>query len=461
MKHDLTLAAKQAVAELDLGHSARPSGEIDDPSPEIRLGMMIAFLFFVGLLGWAAYAPMDAAAHAEGRISVSGQRQSVQHREGGMVGALLIREGQKVKKNEVLLQLAAPETVAQERALTSQYIGLLAQRARLKAEQFGQNKIDAPAEFSSLAVGYQDEARNALQLETAQLRTRAALLVAQRGAIGQRGAQLDREADGHRSQAAAALEQRRLIEEELRGLRDVAEKGYVSRNRIRALERARAELAGQQGSFQAVIARSREARGEAVLRGVELDRARQESIASELREVDLALRDLYPRLSAARDQLSRTAIRAPEAGRIVGLSIFTVGGVVAPGQKLMDIVPDRAELVVEARLSPQDIDDVFVGKEARVRLPGLHERSLPTLNGRVIRLSADSLVDERTGGTYFAAEIEIPQEQLSAVREIRGEKFVLQPGMPAEVLIPLRKRTALQYAFEPLFSGLWGSFREQ
>jgi HlyD family type I secretion membrane fusion protein len=461
VKHDLTLSAKRAVAPLDLGLGAGPSDAVDDPSPEIRLGMIIAVLFFVGLLGWAALAPMDAAAYAEGRISISGQRQSVQHREGGVVGALLVRDGQEVGKNQVLLQLAAAETVAQERALTSQYIGLLAQRARLKAEQFGRDEIEVPAEFATLAHRYREEADRAMELEYAQLRTRAALIAAQRGAIQQRGAQLDREADGYRSQAAAAREQRRLLDEELRGLREVAEKGYVSRNRIRALQRARAELTGQQGSYQATIARSREARSEATLRAVELDRARQDSVAAELREVDLALRDVYPRLTAARDQLDRTAIRAPEAGRVVGLSVFTVGGVVAPGQTLMDIVPRGADLVVEARLSPQDVDDVFVGKEARIRLSGLHERSIPILEGRIIRVSADSFVDERSGQAYFTAEIEIPREQLEVVRGVRGDDFVLHPGMPVEVLIPLRKRTALQYVLEPLFSGLWGSFREQ
>ncbi len=460
MKHDLTLAAKQAVAQLDFAPSDDPT-MVDDPSSEVRLGVIIALLFFVGLLGWAAFAPLDASSYAEGRVSVSGQRQSVQHPDGGVVGALLVQEGQAVSKKQVLIQLAAPETVAQERALTSQYIGLLAKQSRLRAEQLALNQLETPVEFAALPEQYRLEAARALQLEATQLRTRAALISAQRSAIGQRAAGIDREADGYRSQAAGAAEQRRLLDDELRGLREVAHTGYISKNRIRGLERARAELTGQQGSYQSAVARAHEGRSEARLRALELLSSHQDSVAAEVRDVELALRDVQPRLSAARDQLNRTSIRAPESGRIVGLSIFTVGGVVAPGQKLMDIIPDRANLVVEARLSPNDIDEVFVGKEAGVRFSGLHERSIPTLHGKIVRVSADSFVDDRTGQPYFTVEIEIPPKQLKIVQNVRGENFALQPGMPAEVLVRLRKRTALQYLLEPLFSGMWPAFREQ
>jgi HlyD family secretion protein len=460
VKHDLTLITQRAIAQLEVAPNDDPF-KLDDPSPEVRWGMRVAVLFFVVLLGWAAVTPLDASSYAEGRVSVSGQRQSVQHRDGGVVGALLVQEGQAVGKDEVLVQLAAPEAIAQERALSSQYIALLAKQSRLRAEQLGVGEVERPLEFAALPRHYQSEAESALQLEMAQLRTGAALIAAQRNAIDQRAAVIDREADGYRSQAAAAREQRRLIDEELSGLKEVAETGFVSKNRIRALERTRAELAGQQGSYQATVARSQEGRSEARLRSLEIVSGHRDSIASEMRDVELALRDVHPRLVAARDQLDRTSIRAPEGGKIVGLSVFTVGGVVSPGQKLMDIVPDRATLVVEARLAAQDIDEVFVGKEARVRFSGLHERSIRTLKGHIVRVSADSFVDDRTGQSYFNVEMRIPPDQLNVVREVRGENFTLHPGMPAQVLIPLRKRTALQYLLEPLFSGMWASFREQ
>jgi HlyD family secretion protein len=145
----------------------------------------------------------------------------------------------------------------------------------------------------------------------------------------------------------------------------------------------------------------------------------------------------------------------------VGLTVFTVGGVIAPGQKLMDIVPDKAPLLIEARVSPNDADDLSVGQLTHVRFDSLHERSLPALAGRLTRLSADSFTDERTGESFFTAEVTIPLDQLQLIKDRRGEDFALRAGMPVQVLVPLRKRTALQYAFEPLTQGMWRSFREQ
>jgi HlyD family secretion protein len=143
------------------------------------------------------------------------------------------------------------------------------------------------------------------------------------------------------------------------------------------------------------------------------------------------------------------------------MSVFTEGGVVTPGQRLMDIVPERAALLIEAKVSPDDADDLIVGQETMVKFESLRERTLPNLEGRLSRLSADSFVDERTGDTYFTAEVVVPHEQLQLINERLGDDFALRAGMPVQVLIPLRKRTALEYAFEPLTGALWRSFREQ
>jgi HlyD family secretion protein len=444
-----------------VGGQGADDRQIDDPRREIRFGIMIAVLFFVGLVGWAAIARMDAAAYAEGRLAVSGQRQAVQHRDGGVVGAIFVKEGQRVARGQVLLQLAAADVLAQERALSSQAIGLHAQRARLRSEQLGFRHIEQPVEFAALTGLDRAEAAGALRLQQAQLRTRTSVLAAQKGALGQRTAQLSQEARGYRSQVTATTEQETLIEEELEGLRKVAEKGFVSQNRIRALERAKAELEGRRGQYGATIAQSGESAGENRLRILELERSHQEKVATELRDVEFALNDVLPKLNAARDQLARTRIHAPVTGTVVGLTVFTVGGVIAPGQKLMDIVPDSAPLLIEARVSPNDADDLAVGQMTYVRFDSLHERSLPNLEGRLTRLSADSFVDERTGESFFTAEVTIPLDQLQLIKDRRGQDFALRAGMPVQVLVPLRKRTALQYAFEPLTQGMWKSFREQ
>ncbi|MDQ3074954.1 MAG: HlyD family type I secretion periplasmic adaptor subunit, partial [Pseudomonadota bacterium] len=233
-----------------------------DPTNDIRIGLIIAVLFFVGLIGWAAVARLDAAALAPGRLVVSGQRQTVQHRDGGVVADIQVVEGAKVRRGDILIRLAGAEVRAQERALAGQTITLLAQRARLQAEQAGRTTIVAPPEFSSLTGEDRLDATRALRVQQGQLRTRAAVLSAQRGVIGQRTSQASSQGQGYSRQVVAVDEQLRLIEEELTSLRGVAEKGFVSKTRVRALERQKAELEGQRGQFSATVAQTGSQQGE-------------------------------------------------------------------------------------------------------------------------------------------------------------------------------------------------------
>ncbi len=430
-----------------------------DPTRDIRNGLILVGAFFIGLMGWAAFAPLDAAAIAPGRLVVSGQRQTVQHRDGGVIANIAVREGAKVRRGDVLIRLSAADVRAQERALAGQTITLLAQRARLQAEQAGSGGIASPPEFAALTGIDRDDAMRALRIQQAQLRTRSAVLSAQRGVLGQRSAQASSQGQGYSRQVVAINEQLRLIEEELSSLRTVADKGFVSKNRVRALERAKADLEGQRGQNLATVAQTGSQQGESRLQMLEAQSTYYERIAGELRDVENALAEAKPKWDAARDQLARAEIRAPATGTVVGLAVFTPGGVIAPGQKLMDIVPDRMPLTIEARVSPADADDVRVGQRAFVRFDTLHERSLPALDGIVRRVSADSFTDERTGETFYTAEVSVPVDELAQINNSRGAD-TLRAGIPVSIEIPLRKRTALQYAFEPLTAGLRRSFRE-
>jgi HlyD family secretion protein len=444
-----------------------PSGEapasaspVADPRRDIRIGLVIAALFFVIFLGWAMFARLDAAAYAPGTLVVSGQRQSVQHRDGGVVGKIYVREGQRVERGQLLVQLAAAEVQAQERALASQAIRLLAQRARLEAEQLGRGQVAAPKEFASLSPEDREEAALAMRLQQTELSARTSVLSAQRGALGQRVLQSGEQGRGYGEQAVSSTEQLRLIEEQIAALKPVADKGFVSATRMRELERARAQLQGQRGQYNASVAQTRGAARENEIQVLEAERTFRERTASDLRDVETRLGDVLPRWTAARDQLERTAIRSPATGAVVGLSVFTPGGVVAPGQKLMDVVPERTPLLIQARISPEDADDLQVGQRTLVKFSGLHERTLPNLEGRLTRLSADSFTDEKSGMSYFTGEITVPREQLNLIQGVRGADFALRAGMPVQVLIPLRRRTALDYALEPLIGSFWSSFRE-
>jgi HlyD family secretion protein len=450
----------QGWAPQPTGRGSKRAGEPGDgPEFEQRAGLVVILVFFVGFLGWAGFARMDQAAYAPAKVAVAGHRQTVQHREGGVVSAINVRDGQQVTKDQVLIELAGADVQAQARALSAASIGLKAQRARLLAEQLG-GPIQWPPEFAAMTGADLEEAQRAMRIQTGQFRARSSTLSTQGGVFNQRKAQLDEEILGMEKQIASYDEQSRLLRDELAGMKELNERGYAPMTQVRALERTLAQIQGQRASTVAAIASSRERIGETRLQGVEVNKTQQESIAKEIRDVDFQLNDVTPRLQAAQDQLARIQIRAPATGTVVGLSIFTVGGVIQPGQKILDIVPDKAPLILEASVAPSDADDLRVGQATQVQFTGMRERGLPRLSGTLTRISADSFTDEKTGVPYFSAEVTVPAPEIDKLRGEKGQGFELKPGMPAQVLIPLRKRTALQYLFEPLTDALWKSFRE-
>jgi HlyD family secretion protein len=456
------LASRQALAVIERNRSADGGGQaIDDVRSEVRLGVIVAGLFFVLFLGWAAFAPMDSAAYATGQLVVSGQRQSVQHRDGGVVAAINVAEGRRVRKGDTLIELAGAEVRAQERALAAQMINFQAQRARLEAELSGAATINWPAEFATATGAERAEVDKAIRVQSNEFQTRRSSLAAQSRVLGQQTAQASESASGYQSKMISSAEQERLIQQEIDALRPVADKGFVSESRMRALERAKADLEGQRGQFKASVAEARAEAGSGRLRQIEAQKSYRERASSELREVEFALGELMPKYRAANDQLERLRIRAPVSGTVIGLSIFTVGGVISPGQTLMDIVPVNSDLVVGAKVSIDDADDLRVGQQAQVRFLGLHDRNMPIIMGRLTRLSADSLFDEKSGTSYYTAEVRVPADQMQKLKAIRGGNFELRAGAPVAVLVPLKKRTALQYAFEPLTETMWKAFREQ
>jgi HlyD family secretion protein len=436
-----------------------PQAAAGDPRREIRTGIAVAAGFFMLFLGWAAFVPLDAGVTAPGIIAVEGSRQTVQHKDGGVVTAIHVREGQHVKKGEVLVELSAPELRAAERALTSDYLLALAQRERLLAERSGRPGFQAPAEFASLDAEDQAIAAQVIAQQRAEMHARSASLEAQRSVLAERGQQLSQEQLGYTQQRTQVLEQQRLIAEELTGLRSIAAKGFASMNRVRELERAQAGLKGQQAAMDAEFARAGEGIGETRMQSLSVSRDRLQQIESDLKDTQSKISEILPKLVATREQLEHALVRAPAAGQVVGLTVFTVGGVVAPGQKLMDIVPDGHELVIQAQLTPSDADDVFVGQKAQVRFASIHNRSLPLFTGRVRTVSADSLTDEKTGRGFFRAEIGVSESELKQVQSVLGNGG-LRPGLPVEAVLTVRKRTALQYLLEPLTAALWQSGHE-
>jgi HlyD family type I secretion membrane fusion protein len=437
-----------------------PHTEIGNPAREVRTGMAIAIAFFVIFLGWAALVPLDAGVNAAGQIAVLGNRQTVQHKDGGIVTAIHVREGQHVRAGDVLIELSAPELKASERALTSDYLTLLAQRARLLAERSGQHDFAPPAEFATLSPDDRPIAEQVMQLQRSEMHARGGAVSAQQSVLGERASQLVQQQSGYTQQRASLIEQQRLINEELDGLKSIAAKGFASMNRVRELERQEAQLKGQQASMESEYARAGEGIGETKMQSLSVSRDRLEQVESDLKDTQSKLSETLPKLVATREQLEHSLVRAPVTGQVVGLDVFTIGGVVAPGQKLMDIVPDGRELVIQAQLKPTDADDAYPGQKAQVRFLSIHNRSLPLLTGTVRTVSADSFTDEKTGRSYFKTEIVVPEAELNRVRSVMGNGE-LRPGIPVEAVLKVRKRTALQYLLEPLTGALWRSGHEE
>lgn len=426
---------------------------------ERRWGYAIIALFFGLFLGWAAFVRLDAAAYATGTISVAGNRQAVQHRDGGVVSAIHVREGQRVRAGEVMVELGTAEVVANERSLSAQLIQARAVRARLLAETT-HSPLQAPVEFASLTGVEKAEADRAMALQASEMTVRRRNLSDQRAVLGQQAAQLSQQITGIDRRIAANNTQARLFDDELSGMKQLAARGYASKNRVRALERSAADMTGQTGSLAASAAATRAQIGQTRMQALSLESDAAKRDSEDLRTIEASINDLVPRYQAAREQLQRTQIRAPASGQVVGLSVFTVGGVIAPGQKIAEVVPDAAPLVIEAQISPNDADDLHAGQRAEVQVGALHDRSLPVLEGTLSRISADAFSDERTGQTYYTATFTVPAAKIQEINRLRGEGDGLKAGLPAQVLVPLRKRTLLQYLLEPLHQALWRSFHE-
>ncbi|WP_420471584.1 HlyD family type I secretion periplasmic adaptor subunit, partial [Brevundimonas sp. FT23042] len=451
-------AAPPAPVPPGPGAPPPPISVPDTPRLELWVGGGIIVAFFIIFLGWAAFAPLDAGAFARGQISVSGNRQAVQHREGGVVSALHVREGDTVQRGQVLLTLSSGELRATERGVAGQVYALLAQRARLVAERDRLGAIPLPQEFANLPPEDAALAQESLRIQRLQFGARRTGRSTETGVLSQRIAQLNDQIEGYERQIESNEEQQRLIQEELTGMRELAAKGYAPQTRVRALERTAAQLNGEMGSLRAQIARSREQVGETRLQMAGITTRLGEDVADQLRQIDIQLNELRPRMVELRAQIARSEVRAPATGQVVGLTIFTQGGVIQPGQTLMEIVPRDASQVIVAQVLPTDVDNLQIGQETEVKFTGLRERNPPLIHGRVSRISADSFTVEETGAAFYRAEIVVPAEQLA---KLGRSAETLRPGAPVEVVILLRKRTALAYMLEPLTNNLWRSGSEQ
>ncbi len=441
-----------------VGPAAEPESSRSVSRPRIGravvVGLAVLGLFFGLLGGWAALAPLTSAAVASGVVKVDSNRKTVQHLEGGIIAALVVQNGDRVGAGELLVRLDAAQARAGWALLRGQHDALAARAARLAAERDGAAAI---AFDGDLAARRADPAVAAILAgQETVFASRRTTLAGQLDILRQRQEQLEAEIASRRAQLAAARRQQALLGEEIADVQVLVKKGLERRTRLLGLRRQQAALEGAQGEQQGLIARARQQIGEARLQIINRRNGQIDQVVAELAEVRSRLGELKERLVASRDVLARRAIVSPIAGTVVNLRFFTPGGVIGPGEPILDIVPLDDRLVVEARIRPLDIDVVRPGLAAEVRLTAFKQRTTPTLKGRVAYVSADRLVDGASGVAYFTARIEIPAGELARLAGV-----ALYPGMPAEVMVVTGRRTALGYLLDPLTASLGRAFREE
>jgi HlyD family type I secretion membrane fusion protein len=418
-------------------------------------GVAIIALFFGGLGGWAYVAPLTGAVMAPGVVRVEGNRKSVQHLEGGIVAEIRVAEGDHVERDQVLMVLDTTQSQAVVTLMGKQNDALLAQEARLVAEQTDADRITFPP---SLANRRDDPSiRTLLQSEDLQFSTRQTAIRGQIGLQRQRIAQLQQQIRGAESQLRSQVEQLRLIREELVAAKELFDKGYGTLLRVRQLERNASALEGQAGDIEATIARLRQQIVEAELQMVQVRNERFSTVATELRDTQGKLLDMTPRLSAATDNLQRAELRAPESGFVVGLTAFTIGGVIQRGERIMDIVPDGDQLVLEVAIGVDDVTDVKPGMEVEVSFSALKQRTAPIIYGTLTQISADRISDPRSAVPYYRGIVTISPESLAEVKD----DLRLSPGMNGTVMIPTTARTALSYLIRPFTASFEKAFREK
>lgn len=420
----------------------------------IVIGMLIIAAAFGGFGTWAALASLDSAAIAPGVVVVESDRKSIQHLEGGLVKEIRVHNGDKVARGDVLVVLENTHSKAMHGIVRGEIDAARAEAARLAAERDGLEAIVFPDDI--LARSHVPKVAEALQGQRSLFVARRTALDGQVAILEQSIAQFHDEIKGLRSEQEAREEQLKILADELRGLRKLLKQGSVPRNEVLAYERKIAVLSGEKGRFMADVSRAEQGIGEAKLRIAQLEKSVREEVVGKLREVQERIFSLEERLVAAEDVLGRTEIRAPTDGVVMGVRVHTTGGVVTPGQELLQVVPVGDRLFIEAQVNPIDIDDVAIGQQATVRLTAFKLRSTPIIVGTLVNVSADRLVDEHSGTPYYLARIEVPKEELESLGDL-----TLQPGMPVEALIKTGARTAFGYMISPLTDNMARAFKEK
>ncbi len=435
--------------------SVAPSRSREAVRRHSRAGLAVVILMFGGVIAWAASADLTGAVVASGFVAVESNVKKVQHPTGGVIGELLVRDGQNVEAGQVLVRLDETLTRANLQILRNQLQQLEGRRARLEAERADLRSIPFPKMLTD-AAGVDTEAARVVEGERAVFETRRNSREGQKAQLRERVSQLSREIEGLTAQQEAKVKEIELIRRELQGVEELYRKNLIPITRFTLLQREETRLLGERGALMSQVAASHGKITETELQILNLDQDMRTEVARDLREAESRIAETAERLVAAEDQLRRVELRSPVAGMVNQLAVHTVGGVVQAGELLMIIVPRDEPLTVEARISPLDIEPVKKGSLATVRLSALNHRTTPELEGVVDSVSGDLIRDQATQSAYYAVRITLPPQEMAKLGDVK-----LIPGMPAESFIRTEPRTALSYLWKPVQDNFARALRER
>ena len=420
----------------------------------ITAGIVISVCVVAGFGGWTATTELSGAVYAHGTIVVDGYAKRVQHQTGGIVMAVLVREGQLVQAGDVLIRLDGTKVRSSLAAVTNSINQFFARQARLEAERDGNQAIPVPAELKRrLAV---PDAVTALASETRLFQSRQEARSGQKAQLAEQQQQLREQITGYILQKEAKEKVIASAEDELKGLKKLLRKGLTSASRVNTLERAIYNLAGERGGLISSIAQARGKIAEIGRQIVQIDQDLRAEVSEELRDTVNQRAELLEQETSLSDELSRIEITAPISGRIHELAVNTVGGVISPAETLMEIVPENEQLTVEARVNPADIDQIFIGQDTYLRLTAFNRNTTPELTGKVLRVSADLETDDATQTSFYRVAVAVPESERT---RLSGRTLI--PGMPADAFIRTADRSVASYLLKPVTDHMQRVFREE
>ena len=425
-----------------------------DETPHTKLGWWIVLAGFGGFILWASFAPLDKGVPISGTVTVASHLQAVQHQTGGTVDSIQVKEGEHVKVGQVLVRMNAVQIKAQTEITRSQLYAARAVEARLLAERDGKNEIKFPAELLSL----QNDPRvaNNLIIQNQLFTSRRLALQHEIAALDEGTAGLKVQLRGLEASKSSKNQQLKFLEEQLVNLRDLAKDGFVPRNRVLDLERTYSQLTGEISSDTGNIGRTQRQITELEQRRIQRQQEYQKEVRQQLSDIQREADSLSSRLSGQDFELANVEVRAPVDGIVVGMNVFTEGGVIGPGFKLMDIVPSDDVLVITGQVPVHLIDKVYVDLQVDLIFSALNQKKTPNIPGTVTQVSADRLTDERTGLPYYNMKAKVTSE---GIKQLSDQQ--IRAGMPVEIFIKTGERSLMSYLFKPILDRAHSSLSEE